>query len=252
MTEDRSSLVVAAAQSFSVRGDVDRNLSEHLRLVDAAASAGARLVVFPELSLTGYELDLASELQLRADDPRLEPLRAAAARHGVHVLAGGPWRSGQDRPYLGAFLLSPGPTRCYAKVHVHESEAEYFTAGKEGCTVSIGGTPIGFAICADTNHPSHAADAASSGAELYVASVMKTPAKYPAHAGMLQRYAARHRMAVMTANYAGSTGGSESAGKSAFWNEHGELVAQAPSNAAALVVARREGDRWQGEVVPDP
>lgn len=247
-----SDLVVAAAQSASTRGDLELNLAEHLRFMDTAASAGAHLVVFPELSLTGYELDLASELQLRTDDPRLEPLKEAAAKHAMHVLAGGPCESGREKPYLGAFMVSSGPTVCYAKIHVHESEEPFFTAGEDGCAMSIAGVPVGFAICADTNHPSHAADAAARGVELYAASVMKTLAKYPAHAATLESYAAQHRMAVMTANYAGSTGGSESAGKSAIWNDHGELVAMAETNAAALVVARREKGLWKGEVTAMP
>lgn len=245
-------LVVAAAQSASARGDVDGNVRDHLRLVGVAASAGVNLIVFPELSLTGYELDLAPALQLEGDDPRLEPLGRAARQHDMHVLVGGPWVSGLDKPYLGAFLLSPERSVCYAKVHVHPSEETYFARGQDGCIVSIRGVPTGIAICADTSHPSHVADAAERGAELYVASVMKTEAEYPAHANRLEHYAAHHGMAVLTANYAGATGGSESAGKSAIWDERGKLVVRAGSTGEALVIARRDGGKWSGEVISDP
>ncbi len=68
-------LVVAAAQSASRRGDLDKNVAEHLRLIGIAAAVGVNLLVFPELPLTGYELDLASALQLEREDPRIEPLR---------------------------------------------------------------------------------------------------------------------------------------------------------------------------------
>ncbi|MGH2830821.1 MAG: nitrilase-related carbon-nitrogen hydrolase, partial [Actinomycetota bacterium] len=47
---------IAVAQTSPVRGDVQANLEEHGRLVRVAAAEGAQLVVFPELSLTGYEL----------------------------------------------------------------------------------------------------------------------------------------------------------------------------------------------------
>jgi len=242
-------LVVAAAQSASVRGHLDENISAHLKLIGVAASVGVNLIVFPELSLTGYELDLAHALRLERDDPRLEPLRNAAKKHGVHMLVGGPLASDLDKPYLGAFLLSPERSMSYAKIHVHKSEEEYFVSGNDSCVVSIHGLQTGIAICADTSQPAHAADAAALGAELYVASVMKTEVEYPAHANRLKECAARHRMAVLTANYGGSTGGSESAGKSAFWNERGELVAQANSKGAALVVARRDDGIWRGEVI---
>jgi predicted amidohydrolase len=122
---------------------LDENVSEHLKFIGVAASLGVDLIVFPELSLTGYELDLAWGLQLEKDDPKLEPLRRAAREHDMHVLVSGPWVSGLDKPYLGAFLLSPEKTICYAKMHVHQSEQKYVVSGRDSCVVSIGGLPTG-------------------------------------------------------------------------------------------------------------
>ena len=246
-----NNLVVAAAQSASIRGDLDENIAEHLRLIGVAATVGASVIVFPELSLTGYELDLASALQLEKDDPKIEPLKRAAREHDMHVLVSGPLVSGLDKPYLGAFLLSSERSICYAKIHVHESEEKYFVAGKDACVVSIGGVSTAIAICADTSHPEHAANAAEHAAGLYVACVMKTEAEYRAHADRMGRYAARHGMAVLTANYAGSSKGTGAAGKSAFWDERGELIVQAGSAGKALVVARKDLGKWRGEVITD-
>ena len=122
-------------------------------------------------------------------------------------------------------------------------------AGEDRCVVSIKDVPTGIAICADTNYSAHAASAAEGGAEVYVASVMKTEAEYRDHANSMQRYAADHGMVTLTANYAGSTGGSFSAGRSAIWDGRGSLIAQANSNQEALVVARRNNRKWHGEVV---
>ena len=47
---------LAAAQTVPVRGDVEANLAQHVRLVRVAAEEKAQVLVFPELSLTGYEL----------------------------------------------------------------------------------------------------------------------------------------------------------------------------------------------------
>lgn len=55
----------------------------------------------------------------------------------------------------------------------------------------------------------------------------------------------------MTANYAGSTGGSDSAGTSAFWDERGGLVARADAEGESLVVARQDNGEWRGEVITD-
>ena len=87
------------------------------------------------------------------------------------------------------------------------------------------------------------------GAKWYAASVMKTDTEYRDHATNMRRYAACHEMVALTANYAGSTGGSVSAGKSALWDEQGNLVVQANSNGEALVVVRRDAGGWHGAVI---
>lgn len=242
-------MVVAAAQSSSIRGDLQTNIGTHLRFIDRAASAGVDLLVFPELSLTGYELDLASTLQLSRDDPSLSPIRTAAEKHEMHIIVGGPLTSEKERPHLGAHVVSPQGTVHYAKIHVHESETPYFLPGEDSCVVSIDGTCVGVAICADTGHASHAATVAARGAQLYVASVMKTDAEILDHARKMKQYAMSQRMAALTANYAGSSGRRQSAGKSAFWDERGHLVARVDSNVEALLVARSKMGHWHGEII---
>ena len=244
-----NNIVIAAAQSRSIRGDFQDNILTHLRFIERAAAAGCRLLVFPELSLIGYELDLAATLQFRRDDSRLDSVRNAAKKHDMHVVVGGPLTSEEERPYLGALVVSPQRTVCYAKTHVHESEAPYFISGEDSCVVVIDGTRVGLAICADTSYASHAATVASRGAQLYVASVMKTNAEMLDHVRRMKQYAIAHRMGVLTANYAGSSGRRKSAGKSAFWDERGDLIVQVDSNVESLLVSRRNNGYWNGEII---
>jgi len=89
MTVARS---LAAAQTIPRRGDVDANLEGHIRLIHAAAEGRARLLVFPELSLTGYELDLADALAFSERDPRLAPLIELAASCNMTLVVGAPVR----------------------------------------------------------------------------------------------------------------------------------------------------------------
>src|SRR5262245_44086305 len=98
---------IAAAQTCPAKGDVAANLCEHLMLVDLAASKGAQVVVFPELSLTGYEIELAPQLVFSDPDSRLEPLIALAASRSMTVVAGAPVRIA-GRLHIGAFVLRPG------------------------------------------------------------------------------------------------------------------------------------------------
>jgi len=61
MPNVRGARSIAAAQTIPRRGDVDATVEDHVQLVQVAAEEGARVLVFPELSLIGYELDLAEE-----------------------------------------------------------------------------------------------------------------------------------------------------------------------------------------------
>ena len=74
------SIRIALAQIAPRLGALDENLARHRELLDEARERGADLVVFPELGLTGYLLqDLAAEVAMRLDDPRLAELAAATA-----------------------------------------------------------------------------------------------------------------------------------------------------------------------------
>src|ERR1700691_2878571 len=101
MTRFRS---IAIAQTCPLKGDVQANLDEHIRLARLAAAEQAAVVVFPELSHTGYELALADGLAFSEGDPRLSPLLDAAASHGTTLVVGGPVRIGSAL-HIGAFIL---------------------------------------------------------------------------------------------------------------------------------------------------
>lgn len=106
---------ISVAQTCPFKGDVDANMGEHLRLVDLAASEGAHVILFPELSLTGYEVELAGHLAFSAHDSRLVPLIDKAASRSVTIIVGAPVRLG-DRLHIGAFVLGPdGGVALYTK-----------------------------------------------------------------------------------------------------------------------------------------
>jgi len=128
-----SGVVVALAQIAPRLGDVPANLVRHLALIEQARRDGAHLVVFPELSLTGYFLkDLVPEVALREDAAALRDV--AAASRGVDVVVGAVLESDETRFHNAALYFSDGRL-----VHVHRKvylptyglfdEQRYFAQG---------------------------------------------------------------------------------------------------------------------------
>lgn len=83
-----SSIRIAAAQPISVAGNIAENVRMHMKFIAAARHAQVNLLVFPELSLCGYELPLHQECQLHPDDSRHFGLRDIAVEAAMTVLVG--------------------------------------------------------------------------------------------------------------------------------------------------------------------
>ncbi|MGE8097624.1 carbon-nitrogen hydrolase family protein [Pseudomonas fluorescens] len=247
-----TTLTIAAAQSISVAGDLQANIAWHQHFIQVAAEQGVQLLVFPELSLTGYERGLAGQLAITPDAAVLQPLRDLARELGVTTVVGMPIRLSANSPVLiGALVLAAdGSLGVYSKQHLHSGEEEAFAPGSGGSLLTIGDDTIALAVCADFSHASHAATAADRGAKLYAAGVLITGGGYAPDTALLQGYAGEHSMVVLMANHGGATGGWESAGRSAIWASDGSLIAAASGTGDLLVIARRNAGEWGGEVVP--
>lgn len=253
---------LAAAQTIPHRGDVDANLEAHVRLIRAAADERARVLVFPELSLTGYELDLAEELAFSESDARLDPLIELASSLGMTVVAGAPVRLGA-RLHIGAFILSPdGSVDVYTKQYmgafasgasptgvVPPAEATVFHPGRRNPLLELDGATGAVAICADINRPSHPSDAAQRGARTYLASMFVIPADLERDMTRLRDYAARFSMAVVFANFGGPTGGLPAAGRSAIISDKGDLLAQLDATGTGVAVAIEDDSGWHAKAL---
>lgn len=244
---------IAVAQTVPVAGDLPRNLRQHLAFIAQARAAGAQLLLFPELSLSGYDLPRISEWVTGPDDPALSPLRAAARQTGMLLIAGAPVHSLDGAGIcIGSLLFTPdGQLQIYRKQHLHPGEEKHVVPGPPGVElIPSEDEQLALAICADTTHASHASQAAATGATIYAASVFWTPGGYGHDAAMVQQYAREYSFAVLVANYGGPCGGFESGGQSACWAPGGQLVAAAPAPGAHLLVLTRTGQSWRGESQP--
>ena len=167
------SLRIALAQIAPRLGALDANLERHHALIAEARAGGAGLVVFPELGLTGYQLqDLAAEVAMRMDDPRLAEL--AAATTGLSAVISFVEESADHRLFIAAGLFEDGELR-----HVHRKlflptyglfdERRFFAQGDRIRAVpSRLGVGIGIGICEDFWHLSLPQLLALDGAQVLV------------------------------------------------------------------------------------
>jgi predicted amidohydrolase len=170
------STIVALAQCYPKLGDVAANLATHLAIIGAAGRY-AGLVVFPELSLTGYFLkDQVPEVALRLDSPEIGALRDASQQARTDVVAGLILESDRHRFYNASLYISAGEI-----VHVHRKvylptyglfdEQRYVAAGDRFRAFDaplLGGWRAGILICEDLWHPSAAALLARQGVDLLI------------------------------------------------------------------------------------
>ncbi|MCX6135185.1 MAG: hypothetical protein NTU47_15345 [Ignavibacteriales bacterium] len=162
---------LAIAQVDAAVGNIEANLNRHLDAVDRAKKEGADLVIFPELSLTGYTLrDLAWDVALDPfSDPRLSRLKEASK--SVSIVFGMVESAENHGIYNSAVFLEDGLIR-----HVHRKiypptygmfeEGRYFSQGSEVAAFDSKHGRFGMLICEDLWHMSLPYLLALDGAEV--------------------------------------------------------------------------------------
>ncbi|PYC20200.1 carbon-nitrogen hydrolase family protein [Aquipseudomonas alcaligenes] len=241
---------IAAAQSRSISGDIAGNIQEHLKFIDQAHARAVDLIVFPELSLTGYELESLSRSAIRADDCLLDPLANASQKYGMVIVVGLPLLSLSKLPHIASLVFFPdGSREIYAKAFLHLGE-EAFAAPSNSppLVINVNGFSCALAICADTAYPSHL-QAVAGECDLYLASMLVSDFGFPIDAENLRSSAFRHRVGVLMANHAARSGNFDSAGRSSFWSAEGCLVEQVPGRGNYLLVMSYSSGDWSGECI---
>jgi NAD+ synthase (glutamine-hydrolysing) len=246
---------VALAQIAPRLGDVRANLARHLEITDQARAAGADLVVFPELSLTGYDLqDLVPDVAIRRDGDVL--MRLAAAAQELDLVVGFVEEDREHRFFNAAAYLSGG-----AVVHVHRKlhlptyglfqEGREFASGDTLRAFDTRHGTVGLLLCEDVWHSPTAWLLAQQGAALVVVSA-NGPSRgaHPEHGltsvrtwrDVLRVTARFHTVFVAYVNRVGCEDGLTFDGGSMVVDPLGEIVAElAPLDEAVEYVSLNAG-----------
>lgn len=227
---------LCAVQLASRKGDLASNLLRHMRCIEQAASLGIELVVFPELSLTGYEPTLARQVALPLTCASLEPLQALCDKLAISAAVGLPLPSAEGIR-IGMPILRPGmPALAYVKQRLHEDERPFFAPGDHPLVFDAGPLTIAPAICYESMFIDHAAHAHRLGAELYLVSVAKTAKGIREGHEHYPQVARAFSMPVLMANCVGPCDSFVGAGGSAAWDRHGNLLAALTDKAEGMIL----------------
>jgi NAD+ synthase (glutamine-hydrolysing) len=246
-------LSLALAQINTKLGVLNANLERHLSLADEAIRSGADLLVFPELSLTGYVLqDLTPAVAITpsATDPIFQPLLEAS--QGIDMVVGFVEEDRRHRFFIASAYLSKGEV-----LHVHHKvylptyglfdEGRFFAWGDTIRAFDTRFGRLGMLICEDFWHASPPYLLWLDGADLFLFSSASPgrglnseprleSARWVEHIN--RAYASLFTSFVVHANRVGYEDGLNFWGGSTIYDPNGELIAKGPYHQEALTLAQ--------------
>lgn len=245
-------LNLALAQLTTQLGNVENNLEKHLVMIKDARSSGADLIVFPELSLTGYVLqDLVSTVAHRPmpDDPIFKVLLQAS--RNLDIVCGFVDEDSRHRFFIASAYLSQGEVK-----HVHHKvylptyglfdEGRFFAWGDSVRAFDTRFGRVGMLICEDFWHASPPYLLWLDGADLLLFSsaspgrgLTSEPALESARwvEHINRAYASLFTSFVAHANRTGFEDGLNFWGGSTVFDPNGELIVKAPYAEESVVLA---------------
>ena len=242
---------LALAQINTHLGDLPANLEKHLALIEQARSAGADLVVFPELSLTGYVLqDLVSTVAIRptASDPVFRALLEAS--QDIDIVVGFVDEDRRSRFYIaGAYLSRREILHVHHKVYLPTyglfDEGRFFAWGDSVKAFDTRFGRMGLLICEDFWHASPPYLLWLDGADVLLftsASPGRGLSQEPRleSAGWVEHinraYASLFTTFVAHANRVGYEDGLNFWGGSTVFDPNGELLSKGPYHQESLTL----------------
>lgn len=144
------SLRIAAVQ-MPICDEIASNLARILRGVEEAANAQARVVLFPETALSGFDRESVENVDWEKLDDAMAKIAESAQHHGIYVLYGTATKSAAARPYNSAILIGPDG-REVTRYHKLGPEA-WFEPGDHLALFEIDSVPCTMMICHDERYP---------------------------------------------------------------------------------------------------
>lgn len=227
---------ICIAQTESLKGNVRMNIQNHLRIIERATELNSDVIFFPELSITGYEPDLAAVLATNLENSIFNPFQELADKSEITIGIGMPTKQ-IDGTNISMLIFQPQEKRSiYSKQMLHSDELPFFICGTKQTFLKIKDQKIAIGICYETLQREHFLNANQNGAVIYVASVAKPESGISEAFSHFQKLAKEFNTPILMSNCVGLCDNFLSVGQSAVWNRKGELMEQLDNKNQGILI----------------
>ena len=217
-------MIICLAQIASFKGDIQKNIEKHIIYVKEAIEHRANLICFPELSITGYEPELAESLSTTVGDNRFDVFQELADSGAITICIGYPLIV-ENGINISMQIFQPNSSRqTYSKQYLHSDEKPYFVEGKEQIIIEIEGVRIAPAICYESLIPEHFDKANEMGCDVYLASVAKPNNNIERANKYFSQLSKNKNIPILMVNSIGYSDNFLAVGGSAAWDSTGDLI----------------------------
>ncbi|MBW1704208.1 MAG: nitrilase [Deltaproteobacteria bacterium] len=244
---EKGNLNIAAVCMHSAPGEIEKNLDRMQSFVSEASKAGADIVCFPELCVTGYVLTRPFDVYGGLDSERVMERMVRMAREAALVLIAGLVEiSDDEKPYISQVIAGPeGLIGIYRKTHLSPAEKDVYGAGQEIKVFSHESTTFGVQLCYEAHFPEISTRMALMGADIVFiphASPRGEPnEKFKSWLRHLPARAFDNGMFVVACNQMGKTGaGLAFPGVAVVFGPDGRLLAKYMGKSEKILFAELE------------
>lgn len=229
MTQPR----VAVCQFEPTVDDVDANLN-YLEQLTERLPASTAFAVFPELCVTGYDLDVVPTTKTAVPGPVTERVRTIAAHTGVDLVIGLPEADGEDVYNSLVYISADGVEAAYRKQRLWGDEATQFTAGISRATVDTPVGRLGLLLCYDLNFPELALAYSEVDCDLLAVSAAWRQSFDRDWRLLCRARALDQTCYVVGSNHIGSQSGRRHAGESLIAGPRGDIIAKVTDGVSSV------------------
>ncbi|BBN81056.1 carbon-nitrogen hydrolase family protein [Pseudoalteromonas sp. A25] len=232
--------MLALAQIKAHDRNIPKSIETHIQALVTASTLNAKVVVFPEMSLTGYDLAYAAQHPFKGvDDTRLRPLLNMVKKLAITAIVGCVLKQ-QDKLYIAALILCPqGKNSIYLKQNLHDGEAAYVSSGTKPISHNVEGLKFSFGICADFYQPEQLLSESASNPDILILAVLISQLGFAKDIEILKNISKSVPLAFV--NYTGTTGGWNACGTSSIVC-NGKVSFSAPKEVEGLLLMESNGN----------